>query len=78
MCRKPNFFYVHGEYLVEKVEPKFVLNKHFDLVKELLNNLVTIMKSSIIHLFPNHIHGYTKHRSIYKKKHSISFMHTIS
>jgi len=46
------------------------VNNHFDLVKELLNKQVTILKSSIIPLLPDHIQGHTQH-------HSMSLMHTI-
>ncbi|RHN47536.1 hypothetical protein MtrunA17_Chr7g0254041 [Medicago truncatula] len=43
---------------------------HFDLVKELLNRSVTILKFSIIPLLPDHIPGHTQH-------HSMSLIHTI-
>jgi len=39
-------------------------NNRFDLVKELMNSLITIIKSFIIFLLSNHIQGYTQYRFV--------------
>jgi hypothetical protein len=58
----------HSSHLLELQSSNVSI--HFDLVKELLNRSVTILKSSIISLLPDHIQGHTQH-------HSMSLMHTI-